>query len=797
MTDFMREYGARMVANGWPIVEILPQQKRCVRRGWQNAPLRAEEVKEYYGYGIGILCGREGSRIMGLDFDLPDEELSNAVKERLQCLPDFPAFSFIERDGAPNKFLLIARAERAGKRKSTSKVFEKDGRRAELEVLGEGQQFVCYGIHPGTKSPYEITGMGGAYGLIPPAPADTTPDEMPVVSDETVEALKAIVEEEALRLGWTLSGEGSSSLSEKPESSDLTLSDLRCPDITLEKARRILGEIRPNLGAGTHDAWVHYGMALKHQFGEEARALWHDISREYGPEAYDAEACERAWESFRDRANGITFRWVLKEWSKVRDPECGAANELGLALRTKRDYGDYIAYLPESSRWAGFDLTERRWKTLGGDAVVWDFVLSGTIRKTLGQEIEEERDEDRRKTLVNFYLKVCNSVSGKVSAVLQQLKGTPKLHKRVCEFDADHDLFACSNGVIHLPTRRLMKETPEMLCMRHSPVRYDPSARCPTWERAVLQVFGSVDKVKFFQQAAGAALSGKFHDPYLLLVRGLGKNGKTMAVNTLASVFGEYAVPILENTLMGVSRSEGGAARSDLAKLNGARLVYCSETTEGQRLKEADVKRMTGEDKIVARAPYGAYDMEFDPTWRLVMVTNHVPSVKGVDDGIWRRFADLECPHQFGIDEGYPEDPYLADKLKAELPGILNWLLDGLDAYRRKTIFSLPEEVRIAVEEYRSEQDEVGSWLAARLTPSTESKELLKADVLYKDFVDYCRDSGDQTNLTKNQFIRRVGNLARRKKLAAGAFWRRSYNVWRLSGYSFRFDEDATGLDEV
>ena len=149
-----------------------------------------------------------------------------------------------------------------------------------------------------------------------------------------------------------------------------------------------------------------------------------------------------------------------------------------------------------------------------------------------------------------------------------------------------------------------------------------------------------------------------------------------------------------------------GGARSDIARLKGARLVTTSETDEGVFLNESLIKQLTGGDAITARFLYGK-EFEFRPEFKIVMATNHKPRIRGTDTGIWRRIRLV--PFTQAIPEE-KQDKRLPEKLLAELPGILNWALEGCRQWveaSKSSRSGLPEceAVRTATQEYRTEQD--------------------------------------------------------------------------------------------
>jgi putative DNA primase/helicase len=160
---------------------------------------------------------------------------------------------------------------------------------------------------------------------------------------------------------------------------------------------------------------------------------------------------------------------------------------------------------------------------------------------------------------------------------------------------------------------------------------------------------------------------------------------------------------------------------TELAMLRGARLVAASETEQGRAWAENRIKQLTGGDPITARFMRGDF-FTFDPEFKLMIIGNHQPTLANVDDATRRRFNIVPFLHK-------PTSPdlRLSDKLKAEWPAILRWMIDGcLDWQAHRLTRS--QSVLEATAAYFDEQDLFGQWLATccevregkdRLTEST------------------------------------------------------------------------------
>src|ERR1035438_4827060 len=117
---------------------------------------------------------------------------------------------------------------------------------------------------------------------------------------------------------------------------------------------------------------------------------------------------------------------------------------------------------------------------------------------------------------------------------------------------------------------------------------------------------------------------------------------------------------------------------NDLAALAGVRFVSATESKEGRRLDEAKIKQITGGDTVTARFLNKEF-FEFRPEFKIWLATNHRPTIKGTDDGIWRRIRLVPFAVQIPEDK---VDQRLRGKLVAEASGILNWMIAGLEDYR-------------------------------------------------------------------------------------------------------------------
>src|SRR3954447_7584379 len=122
------------------------------------------------------------------------------------------------------------------------------------------------------------------------------------------------------------------------------------------------------------------------------------------------------------------------------------------------------------------------------------------------------------------------------------------------------------------------------------------------------------------------------------------------------------------------------AVNTDIADLQGCRFVSSSEVEQGQRLSLSRVKYLTGRGQIKARR-LRENMITFQPTHKLFLDCNDRPIITDPNDAIWNRAKCI--PFKIKIPDG-EIDKDLPEKLRAELPGILRWIVEGAALYYRE-----------------------------------------------------------------------------------------------------------------
>lgn len=374
-----------------------------------------------------------------------------------------------------------------------------------------------------------------------------------------------------------------------------------------------------------------------------------------------------------------------------------AVTDTRIAELFANQYRNELRWLHEARKWLKYD--GRRWCTDTPGGPFPDFKV---MIRNLYEKARQIPDDTQRQTI----LKALVTLEGhkKQETVLAAASVVPSMIVNNSQLDHEPMALNCLNGTLDLTTGRLRQHTPEDFITRLVDINYDQGAQCPEFLKFLAKVLdGKQDLIDYLQRFVGYCLTGKTTEQVLLFLYGTGANGKTTLANTIEKLLGDFSTTADRALLMHRDNTKGS---NDLAGLKGARLVKVSELNDGERLDEAAVKTMTGGDKVSCRFLYGEY-FDYLPAFKILLLGNYKPKVRGRDNGIWRRIHLLPFNVTIPPEE---RDPELMAKLQAELPGVLAWAVRGCIEWQRGGL-KPPPEVREEIEAYRKAEDIFSQWV--------------------------------------------------------------------------------------
>jgi putative DNA primase/helicase len=305
-------------------------------------------------------------------------------------------------------------------------------------------------------------------------------------------------------------------------------------------------------------------------------------------------------------------------------------------------------------------------------------------------------------------------------------------------WDANPWLLGTPSGTIDLRTGDIRSAAQKDFIAKQTAVTPAAAPDCPLWDQFLLDATANdAALVRFLRQWCGYMLTGDTREHALLFIFGPGGNGKSVFLNTVAGILAEYGKVAAMETFVA---SQSDRHPTDLAMLKDARMVSASETEDGRAWAETRIKQLTGGDPISARFMRQDF-FTFVPVFKLVVIGNHKPVLRNVDEAARRRFNVVPFVHTPSA-----PDRRLEMKLRAEWPGILRWMIEGgLDWQRHGLV--RPQAVLDATAEYFSEQDSVRQWIEDCCDTGRNVSDT--AANLFKSWTDYALANGEKPGSSK------------------------------------------------
>jgi P4 family phage/plasmid primase-like protien len=412
----------------------------------------------------------------------------------------------------------------------------------------------------------------------------------------------------------------------------------------------------------------------------------------------------------------------------------------GNADRLLRLFEGDLRFVVEFHKWLIWD--QGRWFFDEGKSIYGK--AEKAIKHIIG-EAQAMADEEARRKLIHHSLKSESQRSIIAMEFLARFKSGIPLNQS--DLDKNPMLLGLNNGVLDLNSGLLRDDAAkESFITKRACVDYDQNATCPDWLDFLEQTTGGdQDYVDYIQRAVGYSLTGKTNEQVLFFLYGIGANGKSTFVNIIQQLLGDYAQQSPSSTFMA---KKTGSINNDIARLRGSRMVATTETEEGSRFDESQLKLLTGGDRVAARFLHQEH-FEFQPAFKLWISGNHKPYIKGNDEGIWRRIKLLPFEHSVPKDK---QDKDLPMKLAAELSGILNWAIEGCLEWQSNGLGSCAI-VDQATSSYRSDMDVIQSWTSDCCTSVPNNVE--RASALFHSYKSWASDNCEWL-MSERQFSRKL-----------------------------------------
>lgn len=438
-------------------------------------------------------------------------------------------------------------------------------------------------------------------------------------------------------------------------------------------------------------------------------------------------------------------------------------SDMSNAARLARRHGLDIRHAREG-KWFVWDT--RRWQ-IDERAVN----VQALAKETAGAIFDEIRDAKDQKGMLSHARR--SQSNNAIKAMIELARSEAGVLCKLADFDADPWLLSVGNGTLDLRTGRLRTHCREDLITKVVEIDYDENADCELWDAFVARITdGSSELYAYLRRLVGYLLTGQTTEQVLHFLFGLGANGKSVFCEIVANLLGDYAVIVSPEMVMAKRHS---GIPNDVARLRGVRVAMMNETSQGARFDEAKLKDLTGSDSLTGRFLHAEF-FDFSPTHKLLIRGNHKPAIAGTDEGIWRRLRLVPFTVAIPPEE---QDTALLSKLRAELPGILRWAVQGCLEWQREGL-NPPDVIVDAVREYRTESDTLGRFIDEQCSKRALSQ--IKSSVFFQAYQKFAEQAGERWIPAKDL----PHEMQRR-----GFAWKRTNTGGMYSGLEFNLQEPS------
>lgn len=379
-------------------------------------------------------------------------------------------------------------------------------------------------------------------------------------------------------------------------------------------------------------------------------------------------------------------------------------SDVGNAHRFIAHYGDAVLFVTGIGWhvWNG-----KQWIADKADVVI---VRAQQSALAIEQEIRHLTSESAAAKRARWAVKSRSRerITGALAMAAPHVRAAPS------DLDADPWLLNTPAGTVDLRTGALREHRREDRLTKMTAAA--PGDGCERWIAFLDRVTGEdPDYIGYLRRMLGYFVTGSVREETFHFAYGTGGNGKGVFLRTVSGLLGDYVITGPMDLLMA---TRGDRHPTELADLNGPRMVVIDELPQSARWDVGKLKMLTGGTAIRAREMRQDF-FEFSPQFKFFLTGNSKPSLGTVDPAIRRRFHLLPFEVQIPDEE---RDRELAGKLQREWPGILSWIIAGCLEWQARGL-APPDRVTGATDAYLAAEDLLGSWIGECCAENEHARE--------------------------------------------------------------------------
>lgn len=516
---------------------------------------------------------------------------------------------------------------------------------------------------------------------------------------------------------------------------------------------------------GRHSAIVDYGYAIvedAENINDFCSSLYEYDQKNFGNNSYFNDPKERGRRCPQEYCNYIAEsiiktvkvkkesrgeKWIFGEnVERKQEEKLGNYEQIGYYFRytiEKKKGSPKIIDIPQYSLMANEVLKQRLFCFTDSGSYIW--------AKTNWEYLEELRLQNY---IWNENIELINPIH--IGNFVKAIKSAN--HVASLKFDSTEGLLNLNNGILRLKDRHVIPHSSDYFFKNTIPISYDQKAQCAEFLKWLSYILDDdVERIEAVQRMFGYVLIGGIPFLHLAFVLyGSGRNGKSTLLNILRALIGKDAYSVVS---MGNLHKPFSAVHID------GKLANIVEETPTDEINSEIFKTCVGGGEIqVARKGKDEYNLKV--TARFVFACNDMPVFKDRSEGLIDRL--LLIPFNKYIPEG-ERDTELEGRLMTELPGILNWALEGADKILKEREIKAPKASVELKEAYREDSDALYSWFKNYVVVAQCQPEIFFCDI-YLRYKDDCSSTGDYV-LSEKRFMQRFKKLIRKSAKEKSIFF--------------------------
>lgn len=449
----------------------------------------------------------------------------------------------------------------------------------------------------------------------------------------------------------------------------------------------------------------------------------------------------------------ITIRQVFKTYSFT---------DTGNAERFYDYFGDYFRYDTKAKNfmfWNGktWLYDAKRYVKKYADFII--DILKQEIKNTenkiqdmLKEDAESNiKEEEAILRAQRDNLKRVSNSAGK-EAMLKEFQHLHEIAVTTEEFDLQPYLLNTDSGVVNLEDGKILPfdKKYKMSMNTNCFVSYNEPK---VWLKFLHDIFQRPNQeeteelINTMQLFLGDAITGRTNKDLLMIMYGNGSNGKSTFIKTVKKAFGDYGTTMNSELLLQSKNASAQSTEFSFAALKGSRIIIMSETNEGEKMNDKVIKQLTSGETIRAQKKFGD-PFEYEPSFTPCMSTNNLPYIRSKDYGIWRRIYLIPFLVKFTNET---KDIHMPEKLEAELPQILGWIIQGYLRLKKdfNGVVPKPKFLEEALSEYKNNSDVVNLFIATKCQNFSGYK--TSAERMFQEYKKWALDN-NETLISEHRF---------------------------------------------